>query len=89
MSKKLNIAVIGVGYLGNFHCEKYAQHPSVELVSVVDIQEERAKEISERHRHRYEVNPKFIPKLEEKGLVKYVGRVMLFESINRLESELF
>ncbi|OGC24884.1 hypothetical protein A2291_01940 [candidate division WOR-1 bacterium RIFOXYB2_FULL_42_35] len=28
-------------------------------------------------------------KLEEKGLVKYVGRVMLFESINRLESELF
>jgi len=27
------------------------------------------KEICERHRHRYEVNPKFIEKLEEKGLV--------------------
>jgi CTP synthase len=27
------------------------------------------KEVSERHRHRYEVNPEYIPKLEEKGLV--------------------
>ena len=25
--------------------------------------------ISERHRHRYEVNPKYIEKLEKKGLV--------------------
>ena len=25
--------------------------------------------LSERHRHRYEVNPKFIKKLESKGLV--------------------
>ncbi len=25
--------------------------------------------ISERHRHRYEVNPTYIPQLEEKGLV--------------------
>ena len=28
-----------------------------------------AKEVSERHRHRYEVNPEFIPQLTEKGLV--------------------
>lgn len=25
--------------------------------------------VSERHRHRYEVNPKFVPELEDKGLV--------------------
>ena len=30
-------------------------------------------EITERHRHRYEVNPKYVDKLEEKGL-KFVGR---------------
>jgi CTP synthase len=29
----------------------------------------RALQISERHRHRYEVNPKYIEKLEKKGLV--------------------
>ena len=28
-----------------------------------------AKEISERHRHRYEVNPDYVPKLESGGLV--------------------
>ena len=27
------------------------------------------KEISERHRHRYEVNPEFIEKIEARGLV--------------------
>ena len=53
MSKKLNIAVIGAGYLGNFHSEKYARHPSVNLLSVVDIQEERAKEISEKYNTSY------------------------------------
>ncbi len=53
MSKKLNIAVIGTGYLGNFHSEKYAQHPSVELVSVIDIQEQRAKEIAEKYHTSY------------------------------------
>ena len=33
------------------------------------ILEKGKKIILERHRHRYEVNPKFIKKLEEKGLV--------------------
>src|SRR6202008_2430114 len=28
-----------------------------------------ARQISERHRHRYEVNPTFIPKLEKAGLI--------------------
>ena len=29
----------------------------------------RSLQISERHRHRYEVNPKYIERLEKKGLV--------------------
>jgi predicted dehydrogenase len=32
----LRVAVIGVGYLGRFHAQKYAAHPDCELVAVVD-----------------------------------------------------
>lgn len=33
---KLRVGVIGVGYLGKFHAQKYAKIPEVELVGVVD-----------------------------------------------------
>jgi predicted dehydrogenase len=33
---KIRVAVIGVGYLGKFHAEKYARMANVELVGVVD-----------------------------------------------------
>lgn len=35
-SKKLRGAVVGVGYLGNFHAQKYKNNPHVELVGVCD-----------------------------------------------------
>jgi len=34
--QKIRAAVIGVGYLGRFHAQKYAQAPACELVAVVD-----------------------------------------------------
>src|SRR5271170_2036697 len=34
--QKIRTAVIGVGYLGRFHAQKYAQAPACELVAVVD-----------------------------------------------------
>ena len=37
---KIRAAVIGVGYLGRFHAQKYAQLPECELVAVVDGREE-------------------------------------------------
>jgi predicted dehydrogenase len=40
--KKIRAAVIGVGYLGRFHAQKYAALPDCELVGVVD-QNERAR----------------------------------------------
>jgi predicted dehydrogenase len=46
--KKLRTAVIGVGYLGQFHAEKYAQLPGSELVAVVDTDLERVEEIAAR-----------------------------------------
>lgn len=42
----LRCAVIGVGYLGNFHAQKYAALPDVELVGVVDNDPGRAAEIA-------------------------------------------
>jgi predicted dehydrogenase len=44
---KLRAAVVGVGHLGRFHAEKYAAHPGVELVAVVDIDEARARAVGE------------------------------------------
>lgn len=44
--RKLKVAVIGVGYLGRFHAQKYAAMPDVDLVRVVDINKGRAAEIA-------------------------------------------
>ncbi len=49
---KVRVAVIGVGHLGRFHAEKFAQIPQVELVGVVDIIKERADEIAKRYHTR-------------------------------------
>ena len=38
--RKIKAAVIGVGYLGRFHAQKYAQAPQCELVGVVDARQE-------------------------------------------------
>jgi predicted dehydrogenase len=44
--KRIRAAVIGVGYLGKFHAEKYASLPDVELVAVVDSDSLRAAEVA-------------------------------------------
>jgi len=44
--KKLQVAVIGSGYLGRFHAQKYANHPEVELVAVVDTNNTRAAQLA-------------------------------------------
>lgn len=46
--KKIKCAVIGTGYLGKFHAEKYASLDDCELVAVVDINEEAAKSVAEK-----------------------------------------
>jgi len=42
----MRTAVVGVGYLGRFHAEKYAAHPEAQLVAVVDVDRGRAHEIA-------------------------------------------
>lgn len=43
----IRCAVIGVGYLGRFHAQKYAALPDAELVAVVDADKNRAQEIAD------------------------------------------
>jgi len=43
---KITSAVVGVGYLGRFHAEKYASSAKATLIGVVDIDEARATEIA-------------------------------------------
>jgi predicted dehydrogenase len=45
--KKIQAGVIGVGYLGRFHAQKYQALADVELVGVVDIDQKRAHEVGE------------------------------------------
>ncbi len=42
----IRTAVIGVGYLGRFHAQKYAQMEGVDLVGVVDVSLERAQDVA-------------------------------------------
>lgn len=45
--RTIRAGVIGVGYLGRFHAQKYAAIEGVELTGVADVDHERAAEIAE------------------------------------------
>jgi predicted dehydrogenase len=47
VSTPLKTAVIGVGYLGRFHAQKYAALDNAELVGVADASEENAQRVAE------------------------------------------
>ena len=48
--EKIKAGVVGVGYFGQFHAEKYAKRKDVELVGVVDVDASRAREVAKRYR---------------------------------------
>ena len=43
----LNVAVIGAGYLGKFHAEKYASHDHCKLIGVADIDANAAQSVAD------------------------------------------
>jgi len=43
---RVRAAVIGVGYLGRFHAQKFASMDDVDLAAVMDIDPERAREVA-------------------------------------------
>jgi predicted dehydrogenase len=46
------VAVVGVGYVGQFHAEKYAASANADLQAVVDTDEARAREVAAKFRAR-------------------------------------
>jgi predicted dehydrogenase len=46
--KKVRVGVIGVGYLGQFHAEKYARMPDVDLVGVLDVESARLAQVANK-----------------------------------------
>ena len=50
--EKIKVGVVGVGYFGQFHAEKYAKMDEVDLVGVVDIDPSRARTVAKECRTR-------------------------------------
>ena len=46
--KELRVGVVGVGYLGKFHAEKYARMDNVDLVGIVDIDKTKAEVVARK-----------------------------------------
>jgi len=68
--QKLNIGVIGTGYLGRLHALKFASHPNIETLYLVDINPNQVKKVAK------EVAEKFSVKLHtETDYKKILGKV--------------
>ncbi len=48
--KKLRVGVVGAGYLGKFHAEKYSQMDDVELAGIADLDRVQAEAVSKKLR---------------------------------------
>src|ERR1700723_2960596 len=59
MYKKIRTAVVGVGYLGKFHAQKYACLPQSHLIAVCDVNSESAHPIA------LELNVKALTRYQE------------------------
>jgi predicted dehydrogenase len=55
--KKVRVGVIGVGYLGQFHAEKYAGIPEAELVGLMDVDPVRASQIAGKLKTQAFIDP--------------------------------
>ncbi len=51
--EKIRVGVVGVGYLGKFHAQKYHHMPDVELVGIVDTNPEQGKKIAKETETMY------------------------------------
>lgn len=51
--EKLRIGVVGTGYLGKFHAQKYYCMPDVELVGIVDTDREQGEKVAQENHTAY------------------------------------
>lgn len=69
-SKKLRVGVVGVGYLGQFHAEKYAHMDDVTLVGVVDHDIARADEVAGKFQvKRFQSHTELLDKVDAVSVV--------------------
>ena len=66
MSRKLKVAVVGVGHFGRNHARIYASMPGVELVAVADPREDRARAIGEQYHARPVASHTEVGEVEER-----------------------
>jgi len=60
--QRLRLGVIGVGYLGELHAQKYASMEDIDLIGLADIDFERAQEIARRHNTKaYKTHTELLP----------------------------
>lgn len=90
-SKKIRVAVVGVGYLGQHHARIYSELPEVELVGVVDPILERAEKVaSDYHCAAYSDIVSLIGKVDAASIVVptvshyHVSRMLLESGIDLL-----
>jgi predicted dehydrogenase len=63
--KKLRLGVVGAGYVGDLHAQKYASMEYVELVGVADINFKRAQEVARKYNTKaYPGHSEFLPFLD-------------------------
>jgi len=70
MNKKLRVGVIGAGYLGKFHAEKYARMNEVDLAGIVDTNISVAGAVAERfHTKAYKSHNELLGKVDAVSIV--------------------
>ena len=50
--ENIRVGVVGTGYLGKYHAEKYARMENVDLIGVADIDSSAAEDVAHRHNTR-------------------------------------
>ncbi len=79
--KKIRAGVIGVGYLGQFHAEKYASLPNVELTGIVEKDQARGEQIARKLNTEAFTDPSRL--LGKVDAVSIVVPTMLHHEISR------
>ena len=69
MSNKIKVGVVGLGYLGKFHLEKYQSNKSVEVTSVVDIDDNNLDYIESEQIFKTNSFKKIIDKVDAVSIV--------------------
>lgn len=50
MSAKLGVCIVGCGYMGQIHAERWSRVPQAQVVAVVDIDSQRAERLAHQYR---------------------------------------